>query len=590
MTKTFASWLKKHREILCALGINLLFLLICLCFSHMQFGTNDDRDISNLLANVYGGEDGHYIAFVNVFLCKALAALYKATDNATNWYVIISVGISFISLTTASYILMHRAKRFPAGAALTIIFVGALCESHYIVFQFTQNAALYVAVGAVLLADMLQKTSRKGKLFRGIGGCVLMLMGSMLRYQSLYFTLPYLAMFAGYEVLFAHKDMPLLSWLKKNWKTLAVMCVSVLVAVGVRTANMAYYRSNPATLDYYEENAMRAELLDYGVPDYDENAEALMALGISREDLDMFANQSYLDKEVFNRDVVEALVGMKSEQSASYSAVNLKTEAIAAVFQVPDDVRQRQFWLLFFGVVLFLLLCMDWKRFLLLLGTLVVAFAMMWYFVSVGRMPYRVWYSITAPALLFCIYLGTLSWRKRSVVDQADKNIWTTLGGVGHDMGCTLLILTCAAVCVLTICHAAEDDTAEITDTYQKVIEYAESYPDDFFLLDRPTISRLTYTSTATPFTCFSRTSHQNVCIQGGWVCWTPANLSVLERWGMPNVYQAIGEGAVVYMICTVPPERELAFIQRHYNPNVTMAWVDSVNDLMVYGFYIATE
>ena len=87
---------------------------------------------------------------------------------------------------------------------------------------------------------------------------------------------------------------------------------------------------------------MRAELLDYGVPDYDENAEALMALGISREDLDMFANQSYLDKEVFNRDVVEALVGMKSEQSASYSAVNLKTEAIAAVFQVPDDVRQRQ--------------------------------------------------------------------------------------------------------------------------------------------------------------------------------------------------------------------------------------------------------
>ena len=156
----------------------------------MQFGTNDDRDISNLLANVYGGEDGYYIAFVNVFLCKALVALYKITNNAANWYVIISVGVSFISLATASYILMHRAKRFPAGAALTIIFVGALCESHYIVFQFTQNAALYVAVGAVLLADMLQETSRNPedldmfKLFRGIGRCVLMLMGSMLRYQS----------------------------------------------------------------------------------------------------------------------------------------------------------------------------------------------------------------------------------------------------------------------------------------------------------------------------------------------------------------------------------------------------------------------
>lgn len=140
MTKTFASWLKKHREILCALGINLLFLLICRCFSHMQFGTNDDRDISNLLANVYGGEDGYYIAFVNVFLCKALAALYKITNNAANWYVIISVGVSFISLATASYILMHRAKRFPAGAALTNNFCGsAFAESHYMCFSLPRT-------------------------------------------------------------------------------------------------------------------------------------------------------------------------------------------------------------------------------------------------------------------------------------------------------------------------------------------------------------------------------------------------------------------------------------------------------------------
>ena len=106
---------KAQEEILCALGINLLFLLICRCFSHMQFGTNDDRDISNLLANVYGGEDGYYIAFVNVFLCKALAALYKITNNAANWYVIISVGVSFISLATASYILMHRQSAFRLG-------------------------------------------------------------------------------------------------------------------------------------------------------------------------------------------------------------------------------------------------------------------------------------------------------------------------------------------------------------------------------------------------------------------------------------------------------------------------------------------
>ena len=35
--------------------------MIYISFNHMRFETNDDRDISNLLANVYGGDDGQYI-------------------------------------------------------------------------------------------------------------------------------------------------------------------------------------------------------------------------------------------------------------------------------------------------------------------------------------------------------------------------------------------------------------------------------------------------------------------------------------------------------------------------------------------------
>ena len=590
MTGTIAGGRKKRRAAFCAVGLNVLFFMICMCFSHMQFGTNDDRDISNLLANVYGGGDGHYIAFVNVFLCRALSALYQVTDNIVNWYVVLSVGASFVALTLASYIILYRTERFSIGIGLTVVLLATLCESHYVVFQFTQNAALYAAVGALLLTDMLRCGARKSRIWRGVMGCGMVLLGSMLRFQSLYFAVPYLAMFAGYELLLGRNGLRLFPWIKLHWRTLLTMCLSLALALGMRAGNLAFYRHDAAIWDYYEENRMRAELLDYGVPDYDENAEALTALGISREDLELFANQSYLDREVFNRDVVEALVSMKSEQASSYSAVNLKKSAIADVFAVPEDGIQRRFWVVFLGLSLFLVLCTEKKRLLLLLGTYAMVFAMMWYFVSVGRMPYRVWYSITASALIACVYIGATGIQARYTVDKADKTLKITMRNIGYDVGIVCLIASCAVICISVARNAARDDTAEITDTYQRVIEYAETYPDDFFLLDRPTISRLTYTSTVTPFTCFSRTSHKNVCIQGGWICWTPANLSVLERWGTPNVYRAIAEGETKYMICTVPPAAELAFIQRHYNPNVYMEWVDSVNDLQVYRFAVGTE
>ena len=148
MTKTFASWLKKHREILCALGINLLFLLICRCFSHMQFGTNDDRDISNLLANVYGGEDGYYIAFVNVFLCKALAALYKITNNAANWYVIISVGVSYFAGNSILYP-DAPGKALSGWGCVDYNFCGsALRESLYCVSVYPERSVICCGGGS----------------------------------------------------------------------------------------------------------------------------------------------------------------------------------------------------------------------------------------------------------------------------------------------------------------------------------------------------------------------------------------------------------------------------------------------------------
>ena len=55
------------RPFISSLAINSILLSVALLFNHMYFGTNDDRDISNLLANVSGQNNGHYISFLNTY-------------------------------------------------------------------------------------------------------------------------------------------------------------------------------------------------------------------------------------------------------------------------------------------------------------------------------------------------------------------------------------------------------------------------------------------------------------------------------------------------------------------------------------------
>lgn len=579
---------KRHRSVLCALVLNLLFLTLCMGFSHMQFGTNDDRDISNLLANVYGGRDGHYIAFVNVFFCRAMAWIYQITNNAVNWYVLVCVVGSFFALFMLSELLLRRARHFGVGVGLVIVLLALLSESHYIVFQFTQNAALYTTAGVLLLADCLLHDWDRGALLRALAGIFLVLAGSMLRFQSIFFTLPYLALYFGYELIFTKKPEGLRHWFLSRWKALVSVGMCVVLVFGARMAHFAVYRMYPSVQNYYEENLMRAELLDYGVPDYESNAEAMEALGMTWEDMELFTAQSYLDRDVFTRDVLEGLIAMKSEQSASYSADNLKLSAVGQVFRsIGEDLSESVYWQVLLLIFLFFLFGTDRKRWLVGLGSLVLGFGMLWYFESVGRMPYRIWYSITAPLLASSLYLCALGRRARETEQQPQEH-QVQSRQPARLIACTVMLTACVAVCIPVVRYAAWDDTEEITDTYQKMVEYAEARPETFFLMDRPSLSRLTYTSTVTPLTCLSRTSHQNICIQGGWICWTLANQSVIERWGESNVYQAIGDGMDACVMGEAAPEAELSFIQRHYNPNVCLEQVDSINDIGIYRFYIA--
>ena len=573
-----------------SLGLNLMIALIAFSFSHMELGTNDDRDISNLLANVTGTIDSHYISFINIILCKFLAILYIISGNYTNWYVLLSVIASFVALTAIGYVLILRSPKRWFGICLAALMVGILYENHYIVFQFTQNAALLTLAGCILLSDRIIFGNQEISICQYITGIFLAAIGSMIRFQSIIFTFPYLLMFVGYETVFVRKPEGFAVWLKERTVPFIAIASCLALVFALRGIHNYVYSSDRMLRHFNEENLLRAELLDYGFPSYEENAEELQALGISEEDMFLFANQCFLDKEVFNRDVLEAMVRMKSEQSASYSVGNLKLSQFPDIWEaIMTDLDKSLVWQVVLLACILFLGCTAWKRWLVGLGCLAAPLVMMWYFISVNRMPHRIWYSIVAPALVSLLYLcavggSELRNRYTNQLIPVDKMLRFM-----HKLCALALVFAVTLVGVSVYQRAAIDDSELISDTYEEILDLAAEYPTKLILLDRPTVSALTYRSTITPMTVLESGSHSNICYQGGWICWTPGNLSVLDNFGVTNVYKAIGEGMDVFLIDSRTPELKLEFIRRHYNPDVCMKRIGTVNgsNIGVYRFYI---
>lgn len=581
MNRTNTTFFQRHKAFLTAVLLNLCLLILSIVFCTMQFGTNDDRDISNLLANVYGNEWGEYIVFVNVILCRFLSFLYRVTGNVTNWYVLLSVLVSFVSLTAITYLLLRRAPKFRLGLILSLILLTRLYKSHYVIFQFTQNSALYAAAGVLLLADGFFHWDR-GALVRSLLGVFLLVLGSMVRFQSIYFTLPYLAFFVGYEILFTKKDRPFFRWLAGKWKSIALLCLCPILILGVRFYHSHVFQSDPTLATFYEDNLLRAELLDYGFPSYEENAAALEALGIAESDMEMFSHQSFLDKSVFSQSVLQAMVDMKGGQATSYSLENLKLSSIPSVIDyIVTDMTGSPFWWIILALCLYFFLCTDRRGFGILLASLFFTLGILWYFLSVNRLPYRVWYAITAPLLIALLYLCA----KNGPPATARRGFSR---GVRKCMGYALYAI-CLALILLTGRQFLLDRSVVVSDTYEQIVAFAEEHPDDLVLLDRPTVSPLTYASTVSPLTALPSGSHQNICYQGGWICWTPANLATLERFDTKNVYESIANGMEVYLIDGETCYEKLRFIRRHYNNSVRLALISYIGDtkIGIYRFYV---
>ena len=574
---------RQSAAFLTSFALNLFIAAVALLCNHMVFGTNDDRDISNLLANVSGQNNGHYISFLNIVLAKSLSCLYTWTNNAVNWYVVLSMLLSFLALVFMCELLIRRSFDYKVGLCFCVVLLTWIYKNHYVVFQFSQNAALYSLTGALLLGDGILHGKKDRAGLSCAAGAAFLFLGGLFRFQSLYFIAPYLLLIIGYEALFHHDRSPFFSWLSSHWKPLLSIVVGTVLIFSVRFTHIYYYQVKPALNDYMTANNLRAELMDYGLPDYKQHEEEFTELGLSERDVWLFSKHFCLDRDVYNRAALEGMVNMKQQKGMSVSVENLKLSLIHQIVKNEiSSVEHLFFWGILGAGVFFYFLSTNKRHSLLLLFSLLLPVGMLWYYIYVDRLPYRVWYSIALPVFVFVYYFCAIDWRPLS---SDGRRIVRVI----HLVGISLLI----AVSVLSSLNFARrivsNSSVTVTDSYERILSFAQEHKDTLVLLDRPTISPLCAESTISPFTCLERGSHSNICYTGGWICWTPGNLCVLKNFQTDNPYRSIGKGMEAYLIDMTAPQRKIDFIQRHYNKSVVMEQIALVEgtDIGIYRLYI---
>ena len=278
------------KAIIISLIINLFFLTLCLIFGDLKFGAIDDYFMAARLAGALGTDYNPHLIFVNAIYGYALLPLYHLFPKI-GWYYIGEMFAVFLSFTVIGYVLLQRCgERW--GAVLATLFTALFASDFYLVVQFTQCASILSAAGMLLFAyGVVEKRSTAPFVL----GVVLMLWGSVMRWQAFLMGMPFFCL----GMLFIFKDC----W-KVKWRVIVGLVVMFAGAFAMHSWDQKIYQA-PEYTDFIKFQGPRVTFGDNG--NYNQNAvyEDAEELGLSGKDFHMLSNWVMYDTEVFSVDSIK---------------------------------------------------------------------------------------------------------------------------------------------------------------------------------------------------------------------------------------------------------------------------------------------
>ena len=319
-------------KLLLSLGANLLLFVLLLLFFVPKFMTTDDLRMSLIISGKYGMlEASDYVLFSNVLIGKLLKFLFTIfkSESLYGYYLLT---LLFFANTAINYLLVKK-QGFKMGIFYFLLFFFSVSVFMILNLQFTIVACFLATTGVLFIASW-NNLNEKKNLYLYLGSTFL-LVSSLVRFDSFILILLLSAFYFLYDFL-KGKRIKL-----SHYFLGAIVGLTFLL----QQYSVNYYNS---TDHFYEFNAERAKITDYGIHERLNSEQLSLALkqaNWSNNDLRMMNNWFFSDTTIYSLE--------NTSKFTKQCGTGLKEFKLSKLYLI-DDIKEN--YLLFLLMILFLLI------------------------------------------------------------------------------------------------------------------------------------------------------------------------------------------------------------------------------------------
>ncbi len=554
--KYLGAWMGKYRKkVWFALGLNLVVMVALFLVMRPYFETNDDITISGIANGAYDVRDAHLV-FIN-YLLGMLYQLFYSLPGRLPWHTFFQYLVLWMSFSAVTYVILQKMERTAGLCAAGILLIYFSYEG-YIRMQFSKVAG--IAMGAALFLLFYGVTKEKISPGAIISGWILGCVGSMYRFDlSLVCALLMtgIGLFALLELVYQEKG----NRLRRLIAYLVVFGVQLCLVMGLRFFDKHMYYRDPVWKYYDEYNNVRAELMDYGFPDYENNKEAFEALGIDKDAYDLYSGWSFDDPDKFDLEVMKGVLKLRQEKTVDKGLIADYLKKFPRDF---FGVR------VFYAALIFLLFCMFFGKHNVSSVVAVVYEVLLFYGLYfylyytgrylVNRVDVGLWFAVCL-VLLWVLFSGNMKLSPQM---------------------CGILFLS-----VLIMNQRSWNSDWRINGSSSLATRNATRAALEMVSADKEHLylAKINTISAAGSFGPFNRMPIgvlNNICWLGGWETRSGFSLKTLEKYGVVNPYRDMIGNDAVYLIDT-DIDLTMRYIHTYYDETAEAVMIEKIGGCGVY-------
>lgn len=435
-----AKFFKKYYFVIVPLTVTFIMLL-----QNIKISQVDDYFVMEMANSFKTNSHSEHLMFINIFYGYLLKFLYNLIPSV-NWF-----GLLYVAVVNAAFIPLNKITQHYENKVIFIGILAVLQVMSFLYITFTIMPFI-CAVAAILWCLEYVKKIDRHSIKHILFSFFLFFLGFGMRSGS-----TFICIFLMFIPIY------LFSVLDKRNSISAVaiiMGICIIANYSITGMQKAYKKTIPEDMYFNQFQEYRAELSDGAKINYEENKEYLQSIGISKNDLIMFMNWEYADKNVFSNENLEKIVALRS----------FSDKYTLNIFEFSIKPLVGLVILAFLSIALICFIFFKVRRKEIFLFAFFVLGAMFFLFVR-GRAPLRVMLPITISGIITLMYIGMQEFTQSIKLNRIIKNV-----------ALTAIIILYVALNSYNVLRIVEDKN--ISNNVNKVVEYVNTNDDKTYITD----------------------------------------------------------------------------------------------------------